>query len=301
MVSTSHGVSSRLTAFVESSAFRNFIMAVIVFNAVTLGLDTLPFNADWFMQSLPLIDRVVVGIFLVELALKLVAYRLRFFRSGWNWFDLIVILASVLPMAGSFSVLRSLRILRAFRLFSVMPEMRKVVEALLRAIPGMGAVMAVLGLTFYVSAVMATKLYSETNPERFGTLGDTAFSLFQVMTLEGWATDLALPVMEFHPWAWLFFLVFIVLTSFAILNLFIAIIVDSLQSKHFDAEEERDAEVGEDVVELQSEIAGLREQIAVLSDLVQRSLGSPRKHPTIPNRRRRAFPRVPNGCAAPGR
>jgi voltage-gated sodium channel len=275
MVSSSHGVSARLTAFVESSAFRNFIMAVIVFNAVTLGLDTLPFNADWFMQSLPLIDRVVVGVFLVELALKLVAYRLRFFRSGWNWFDLIVILASVLPMAGSFSVLRSLRILRAFRLFSVMPEMRKVVEALLRAIPGMGAVMAVLGLTFYVSAVMATKLYAETNPERFGTLGDTAFSLFQVMTLEGWATDLALPVMEFHPWAWLFFLFFIVLTSFAILNLFIAIIVDSLQSKHFDAEEERDAEVGEDVVELQSEIAGLRQQIATLTELVQRSLGSP--------------------------
>ncbi|WP_417468884.1 ion transporter [Maricaulis sp.] len=258
-------------------------MTVIVFNAVTLGLDTLPFNADWFMESLPLIDRVVVGIFLVELALKLVAYRLRFFRSGWNWFDLIVILASVLPMAGSFSVLRSLRILRAFRLFSVMPEMRKVVEALLRAIPGMGAVMAVLGLTFYVSAVMATKLYSETNPERFGTLGDTAFSLFQVMTLEGWATDLALPVMEFHPWAWLFFLVFIVLTSFAILNLFIAIIVDSLQSKHFDAEEERDAEVGEDVVELQSEIAGLREQIAVLSDLVQRSLGSPAAGEGVPS------------------
>ncbi|WP_417498075.1 ion transporter [Maricaulis sp.] len=283
MVSSSHGVSARLTAFVESSAFRNFIMAVIVFNAVTLGLDTLPFNADWFMQSLPLIDRVVVGVFLVELALKLAAYRLRFFRSGWNWFDLIVILASVLPMAGSFSVLRSLRILRAFRLFSVMPEMRKVVEALLRAIPGMGAVMAVLGLTFYVSAVMATKLYSETNPERFGTLGDTAFSLFQVMTLEGWATDLALPVMEFHPWAWLFFLVFIVLTSFAILNLFIAIIVDSLQSKHFDAEEERDAEVGEDVVELQSEIAGLREQIAVLSDLVQRSLGSPAAGEGVPS------------------
>lgn len=275
MVSTSHGVSARMIAFVEHSVFRNFIMAVILFNAVTLGLDTLPFNAEWFVQALPVIDRIVVTIFLVELGLRLIAYRLDFFKSGWNWFDLIVILVSVLPAAGSFSVLRSLRILRTFRLFSVMPEMRKVVEALLRAIPGMGAVMAVLGLTFYVSAVMATKLYAETNPDRFGTLGDTAFSLFQVMTLEGWATDLALPVMEFHPWAWLFFLVFIVLTSFAILNLFIAIIVDSLQSKHFDAEEERDAEVGEDVVELQSEITGLRSEIAVLTALVQRSLGSP--------------------------
>tara|TARA_R110001606_G_scaffold295720_2_gene443525 strand:+ start:2271 stop:3152 length:882 start_codon:yes stop_codon:yes gene_type:complete len=275
MKSTSQGLRARLTAFVESGGFRNSIMVVIIFNAITLGLDTLPFAAPWFVRSLPLIDRIVVMIFVIELSLKLIAYRLQFFRSGWNWFDLVVILVSVLPMAGSFSVLRSLRVLRTFRLFSVMPEMRKVVEALLRAIPGMGAVMAVLGLTFYVSAVMATKLYAGTNPERFGTLGDTAFSLFQVMTLEGWATDLALPVMEYHPWAWLFFLVFIVLTSFAILNLFIAIIVDSLQSKHFDAEEERDAEVGEDVIELQSEIAGLRGEIAQLTALVQRSLGSP--------------------------
>jgi voltage-gated sodium channel len=137
----------------------------------------------------------------------------------------------------------------------------------------MGAVMAVLGLTFYVSAVMATKLYAESNPDRFGTLGDTAFSLFQVMTLEGWASDLALPVMEHHPWAWLFFLVFIVLTSFAILNLFIAIIVDSLQSKHFDEEAERDAEAREEMDDLQADIAGLRSEIAALSLLVQRSLG----------------------------
>ncbi|SDM05608.1 voltage-gated sodium channel [Maricaulis salignorans] len=250
-------------------------MAVILLNAATLGLVTLPFDPPWFTAILPLIDRIVVAVFLVELFLKLIAYRLRFFTSGWNWFDLVVILVSVVPMAGSFSVLRSLRILRAFRLFSVMPQMRKVIEALLNAIPGMGAVIAVLALMFYVSAVMATKLFSLTNPDRFGTLGDSAFSLFQVMTLEGWATDLALPVMEFHPWAWAFFLVFIVLTSFAILNLFIAIIVDSLQSKHFDAEEERDAEVGEDVIELQSEIAGLRGEIAQLAALVQRSLGSP--------------------------
>ena len=275
MTAKSDGISARLTAFVESGAFRNSIMAVILLNAASLGLVTLPFDPPWFTAILPLIDRVVVAIFLLELALKLIAYRLRFFSSGWNWFDLIVILVSVVPMAGSFSVLRSLRILRAFRLFSVMPQMRKVVEALLHAIPGMGAVIAVLALMFYVSAVMATKLFSATNPDRFGTLGDSAFSLFQVMTLEGWATDLALPVMQFHPWAWAFFLVFIVLTSFAILNLFIAIIVDSLQSKHFDAEEERDAEVGEDVIELQSEIVGLRSEIAALTVLVQRSLGSP--------------------------
>jgi len=150
MKSTSHGVRVRLTAFVESGVFRNSIMAVILLNAVALGLVTLPFDPPWFTAILPLMDRIVVAIFLIEIVLKLIAYRLRFFTSGWNWFDLIVILVSVVPMAGSFSVLRSLRILRAFRLFSVMPQMRKVVEALLHAIPGMGAVIAELELMYYV-------------------------------------------------------------------------------------------------------------------------------------------------------
>ncbi|RKQ95238.1 voltage-gated sodium channel [Maricaulis maris] len=260
-------------AFIESSRFRNFIMTLIVFNAITLGLETYPYEGAWFTTWLPMADRIIVGVFVVEILLKLIVYRHRFFLNGWNWFDLTVIIISILPAAGGFSVLRALRIVRAFRLFSVMPDLRKVVEALLRAIPGMGAVMAVLGLMFYVSAVMATKFFSETNPERFGSLGESAFALFQVMTLEGWATDVALPVMEFHPWAWIFFLVFIVLTSFAVLNLFIAIIVDSLQAKHFDDEEARDAEADADRDKLHAEISGMRVEINRLTALVQRSLG----------------------------
>ncbi|BDW99957.1 ion transporter [Maricaulis maris] len=259
--------------FVESSRFRDFIMALIVFNAITLGLETYPYEGEWFHTWLPIIDRVIVGVFVVEILLKLIVYRHRFFTNGWNWFDLTVIIISILPAAGGFSVLRALRIVRAFRLFSVMPDLRKVVEALLRAIPGMGAVMAVLGLMFYVSAVMATKFFAESNPDRFGSLGESAFALFQVMTLEGWATDVAMPVMEFHPWAWIFFLIFIVLTSFAVLNLFIAIIVDSLQAKHFDDEEARDAEADADRDKLHQQIAEMRTEIATLTGLVQRSLG----------------------------
>lgn len=262
-----------LVGFVESAAFRNFIMTLIVINAITLGLETYPYEGEWFEVWMPMIDRVIVGIFVIEILLKLVAYRHRFFLSGWNWFDLFVITISVLPAAGGFSVLRALRIVRAFRLFSVMPDLRKVVEALLRAIPGMGAVIAVLGLMFYVSAVMATKLYGEAVPERFGTLGDSAFTLFQVMTLEGWA-DVARSAMETHPWAWIFFVVFIVLTSFAVLNLFIAIIVDSLQAKHFDDEEKRDAEADADRDLLHGEVTQLRTEIAALTALVQRSLGA---------------------------
>ncbi|WP_300541363.1 ion transporter [Maricaulis sp.] len=262
-----------MKSFVESAPFRNFIMTLIVINAITLGLETYPYEGEWFTTWLPMLDTVIVGIFVVEILLKLVVYRHRFFLSGWNWFDLGVIVISILPTAGGFSVLRALRIVRAFRLFSVMPDLRKVVEALLRAIPGRGAVIAVLGLMFYVSAVMATKLYGDAVPERFGTLADSAFSLFQVMTLEGWASDVAIPVMETHPWAWIFFVVFIVLTSFAVLNLFIAIIVDSLQAKHFDDEEARDAEADADRDRLHHEVAELKSEIVELKVLLQRSLG----------------------------
>ncbi|WP_138513577.1 ion transporter [Maricaulis alexandrii] len=261
-----------MTAIVESALFRNFIMTLIVINAVTLGLETYPYEGVWFTNWMPILDRIIVGVFVIEILMKLVAYRHRFFLNGWNWFDLAVIAISIVPSAGGFSVLRALRIIRAFRLFSVMPDLRKVVEALLRAIPGMGAVIAVLGLMFYVSAVMGTKLFGVDEPERFGTLGDSAFALFQVMTLEGWATEVAMPVMDHQPWAWIFFVVFIVLTSFAVLNLFIAIIVDSLQAKHFDDEEARDAEADADRDLLHSEVSALRQEIAELKGLVQRSV-----------------------------
>jgi voltage-gated sodium channel len=273
MAGSSNNFIARLTVFIESGPFRNFILGLIVLNAVTMGMETFPVEADWFVTVLPVVDNVVVSVFVFELLLKLIAYRHRFFGSGWNLFDLVVILVSVMPDAGGFSVLRSLRILRAFRLFSVMPEMRRVVEALLKAIPGMGAIMTVLGLIFYVFAVMAVKLFGTTNPDIFGTLGESAITLFQVMTLEGWATEVQNPVREFHDWAWAFFLLFIILTSFAVLNLFIAIIVDSLQSKKEDEDgSEAEDRADFDRAELQATVEQLRTEIAALTQLVQRSV-----------------------------
>jgi voltage-gated sodium channel len=273
MAGSSNSFIARLTVFIESGLFRNFILGLIVLNAVTMGMETFPIEADWFITILPVVDNVVVSVFVFELLLKLIAYRHRFFGSGWNLFDLVVIMVSVMPDAGGFSVLRSLRILRAFRLFSVMPEMRRVVEALLKAIPGMGAIMTVLGLIFYVFAVMAVKLFGVTNPDIFGTLGESAITLFQVMTLEGWATEVQNPVREFHDWAWAFFLLFIILTSFAVLNLFIAIIVDSLQANK-DEEEGHESEdrADADRAELQASVEQLRAEIAALTQLVQRSV-----------------------------
>jgi len=272
-----NGLSARLVAFVESAWVRNFIMALIILNAVTLGLETFPIESVLFDRVMPFVDQIIITIFVIEIFLKLLAYRLNFFRSGWNWFDVVVIGVSLYPAAGPLTVLRSLRILRTFRLFSVMPEMRKVVEALLRAIPGMGAIIAVLALIFYVFAVMATKLFG-ADVAKFATLGESAITLFQVMTLEGWASEVMEPVRSVpgFGWAWVFFVVFIVLTSFAVLNLFIAIIVDSLQTKHFDAEEEALAEAQADREALYEEVVKLREQVAHLATAIQgSSLASP--------------------------
>ncbi|WP_394694181.1 ion transporter [Hyphobacterium sp.] len=261
------GWRGQLVKFVETPVFLNFITGLILLNAVTLGLETYPVEAEWVATLIPVVDTIIVTIFVIELLLKMVAYGPRFFKSGWNWFDLIIVSVSLFPDAGAFTVLRAMRILRVFRLFSVMPDMRKVVEALMKAIPGMSAILAVLALMFYVSAVMATKLFGGSS-EQFASLGASAFTLFQVMTLEGWAMDVARPVMEDYPFAWLFFLIFIVLTSFAVLNMFIAVIVDSLQSKHFDEEEERaleaEAEAQEDRDLLMAEMKAIREELKAL-------------------------------------
>ena len=258
---------TRLRALVESARFRNTIITLIIVNAIILGATTYSLPAH-VAQGLVLIDKIIIWIFVAELALKMVALRGAFFRSGWNWFDLVVVAISLVPAAGALSVLRALRVLRLFRLFSVMPEMRGVVEALARAIPGMGAIMMVLALVFYVASVMGAKLFSGTHPEFFADLGASAFTLFQIMTLESWSMGVARPVIAEHPYAWIFFVAFIVITSFAVLNMFIAVIVDSLQSKHFDAETEREAAAHGEREQLIEEVSALRREMSDLKAML---------------------------------
>jgi len=267
------GPGKALKRFVESTGFRNAITTLILINAAILGLTTYPLPErviDWLHYA----DMAIIGVFVVEIILKLIVQRARFFRSPWNWFDFTVVALSLIPDAGAFTVLRALRVLRLFRLFSTVPEMRSVVEALARAIPGMGAIMLVLAVIFYVGAVMGAKLFSGTHPQFFADLGASAFTLFQVMTLESWSMGVARPVIAEHPFAWIFFVGFIVLTSFAVLNLFIAVIVDSMQSKHFDAETERQAEAHDEREVLVSEVRALRTELAELKSLLQLSSAS---------------------------
>jgi voltage-gated sodium channel len=221
---------TKLSSIVESRAFNLLITIVIVINAIVLGLETSPRVMSAAGPVLLAIDAAALWIFTLEIGLKLWLYRSRFLRDGWNIFDFAIVAIAWLPAAGPLAVLRALRILRVLRLMSIVPQMRTVVGALFRALPGMGSILAVLVLVFYVAAVMATKLFGAAFPAWFGSIGASMFSLFQIMTLESWSMGIVRPVMEVHPGAWLFFVPFIVVTTFTVLNLFIALIVNSMQS-----------------------------------------------------------------------
>ncbi len=233
MTLTNPGRGSDLVRrLVESRGFSLTIGTVIIANAVTLGLETSAQAMAVAGPFLVALDSAALWIFTVEIGLKLWLYRSRFFADPWNLFDLAIVAIAWVPSAGPMSVLRALRIMRMLRLVSIVPQMRTVVGALLGALPGMGSIVAVLLLVFYVAAVIATKLYGPTFPEWFGSIGASLYSLFQIMTLESWSMGIVRPVMDQHTHAWLFFVPFIIATSFTVLNLFIALMVNSMQSLH---------------------------------------------------------------------
>lgn len=222
----------QIAAFLDTPRVHTAILAVIVVNALVLGLQTSDTINDNDAGVLEAIDRLCLVIFIGEIALKIYASRLGFFRQSWNVFDLAVVGLSLGPVFGvNLSVLRALRVLRLLRVISFLPQLRVLIEAMVRSLPGLGSIILLLGLIFYVTAVMGTQLYGDTFPEYFGTLGRAAFSLFQIMTLEGWP-DIARPVMEIHPNAWAFFVIYIMATNLCVLNLVVGLIVNSMESAH---------------------------------------------------------------------
>lgn len=220
----------RIRVIVFSRRFQQFIVAVILVNAATLGLETVPAAVARHGDLLTLIDHVALYVFVAELAAKMYVERWRFARDPWNVFDTLIVAVALLPATGGLSVLRSLRILRALRLLSVVPSLRRVVSALLRAMPGMSSIVLLLSLVLYVAAVMATKLYGRTAPERFGSLPSSLFTLFQTMTGDDWG-NIAREVMTRHPSAWVFFTAFILVSTFIVLNLFMAVVVSAMEEE----------------------------------------------------------------------
>jgi voltage-gated sodium channel len=254
----------RLCVLVDNARFNNAIIAVIVLNALVLGMQTSDRMVAQYGTVLDTVDNIFLTIFVIELGMRIVAYGAGFVKRPWSMFDFVVVGIALTPGAEAFSVMRALRILRALRLISQVPTMRVVVEALLKSLPGLGSTAILLMLIFYVCGVMATVLFKAKFPEFFGTLGGSIYSLFQVMTLESWSMGIVRPVMEEFPYAWVFFVPFVVLTSILVLNLVVAVVVDSMQSAKESIASSDAAEEGTDIVTLetlQAEIRGLREEI----------------------------------------
>jgi voltage-gated sodium channel len=226
-------VKQKVGAFIDRRAVQNFILGVILFNAIILGMETSPVIMQAAGPLIIVLDTICLSIFVIEIAAKLFARGpIAFFRSGWNIFDFVIVAISLIPSGQGLSVLRALRILRLLRVLSVTPSLRRVVEGLMAALPGMGSVFLLMGIIFYIASVMATKLFGVTFPEWFGTLGLSAYSLFQIMTLESWSMGIVRPVMEVYPQAWMFFVPFILVTTFAVVNLVVGLIVNSMQDAH---------------------------------------------------------------------
>nr|WP_198372462.1 ion transporter [Roseomonas rosulenta] len=257
-----------------STRFQRTVIGLILLNAVTLGLETSDAVMASWGGALHAIDAALLWTFTAELGLRIYAFRGRFFRDPWGIFDLVVVGIAWMPATGPLSVLRALRVLRVLRLVSVVPSMRNVVEAMLAALPGMGSIVLLMVLIFYVFAVMGAKLFGEDLPEQFGDLGSSLFTLFQLMAMDDFG-NIVRQAMEKQPLAWLFFIPFSVVATFVVLNLFIGVIVESIQTLR----EERvsaDAAVAQaasdaaasaahaDQVTLLQEIRALRAEVAAL-------------------------------------
>jgi len=214
----------KVEKLVESNAFQGVVLALIIINAVILGAETFPGIKERLGGALMLIDRVIIYAFVGEIILRILAERNAYLRNGWNIFDFIIVMISLMAATSGLAALRAFRVLRVLRVITVIPRMRLVVSALLDAIPGIASVGVVLALIVYVFAVIAANLYGEAHPERFGDVFAAMYTLFQVMTLEGWP-DIAAEVAETHTRSWVFFLTFVLIATFTMLNLFVAIVV----------------------------------------------------------------------------
>lgn len=270
---TMRGWRGQLRGFIEKPLTQRVILLLILANAVILGLETSPSLMASHGSLLVALDQAILAVFVVEIAARLLVHRLAFFRDPWSVFDFLVVGIALVPASGELAVLRALRVLRVLRILTIVPSMRRVVGALLSAIPGLSSIALVLLLIYYVFAVIATNLFAAAYPDWFGDIGRSLYTLFQIMTLESWSMGIARPVMETFPYAWAFFVPFILIATFTMLNLFVAIIVSAMQTY-----EQSDPKATVAVVEqardhietdLHTEVRALREEIAGLRQVLR--------------------------------
>jgi voltage-gated sodium channel len=220
----------------DSSGFQHFILGVIVVGAIVIGVETSAALTARYGAVLVAVEILIQAIFVAELTIRVFAYWPRpagFFRNGWNVFDFAVVSASLLPQAGAFAIVARLaRLMRITRLVSAFPELRLIIGTMIRSIPSMGHVIVLLTLLLYVYAVLGFHFFRQLDPARWGTLGAALLTLFQMLTLEGWV-EIQAAVLDTYPLAWIYFSSFVLVAVFVVVNLFIAVVINNLESvKH---------------------------------------------------------------------
>jgi voltage-gated sodium channel len=259
----------RLGSFLEGRNFQSFIVTLIIINSITIGMETSKtwmYNyGSWFDY----LDNIILGIFVVELFLKVYAFRLQFFTSTWNLFDFVIVTIALIPSAGPFAIFRTMRILRTLRLLKNVPNLRLIIDALFRSIPSIGWIMVLLLIVYYIFAVLATNLYGDAFPEWFGNIGKSFYSLFQVMTLESWSSGIARPMMKEIPYSNLFFIPFILIATYIGLNIFVAIVVNTMNEMKLKTAKENKDEMHDQIMreheETQNKLEILSKQLATLN------------------------------------
>lgn len=260
----------KLGVWIESDKIQFWIVGVIVFNAIMLGLQTSDYLESQFGNIFDILDIIIPALFLIELLLKLYANGFNFFKSNWNIFDFIIVIICLLPESGPLRVLRTLRILRVLRLVRKLPRLRILVEAVLDSLPSLNWVSILLLLVFYIYGLIGTLIFGPFFDEWFGTLGKSMYSLFQIMTLESWSMGIARPVMAQFPYSWIYFLTFIMLATYTSINIFIAIMVNTMQNLA-TSKEHQDLKGAETKAEILFSIPKKEDEIiAILKDIQSR-------------------------------
>ena len=265
---------------VGSRYFEPIIIAIIVANSVLLGLETSKTVEERFGEQMRLGNQVALGIFVVEAIIKMVALAPRshrYFKDGWNVFDFIVIVAALIPTTGQFAVIARLaRLLRALRLISAVKELRLIISALVRSIPSVGHVSMLMGVIVYIYAIMGYHFFHAHDPENWGSLGLSLLTLFNIITLEGWIEVMAV-AMELNGYAWIYFVSFVVVGTFVVINMLIAVIINNLDEAKLERLRELEAPVTAE--ELMREIRTTRESLSRLESRLDRAEGLEKKTP----------------------
>lgn len=276
---------SKIKKFVENQVFQNFILGVIVFNCVLMGLQTSAVLTAKCGDLLNLLDNICLGIFIVELGLKIIAYNKNFLKDGWNIFDTIIVLMSLfssmaflssLRIFRIFRVFRSLKALKSFRGFRMISSLKKlqvIIMAIVKSLPSIAWTGGLLLLVYYIFALMGVSFFGAAFPEWFGDLGKTMYTLFQVMTLESWSMGIARPVMEAYPVAWLYFVPFVLISSFIVMNVVVGIVVNAISDVTANDKQEEIKDSAEENNEnksdrIQLEMQAIREHMENLEALM---------------------------------